>query len=296
MENGKSAIAEDLTNGIGFGSSEFHTFRCHKDEVLTKYLFKLLNQNSIRKAAEEAMTGASGHRRVPAIFYEELMIPIPPIPVQQQIIDECAKVDEEYNTTRMSIEDYRKKIEDLFNDLEVIASEGGYKISLANSDKFIVSIGQRVLNKELVENGSVPVYSANVFEPFGYVDELLITDFSLDSVLWGIDGDWLVNFMPKDNQFYPTDHCGVLRCKTDEVNPRYLTHILESEGKKIGFSRNYRASIDRIKGITFNVPDITKQNEVVAKVEELEAKIADAEKQLEALQGKTTEIVKSYLS
>ena len=173
---------------------------------------------------------------------------------------------------------------------------GGYKISLANSDKFIVSIGQRVLNKELVENGSVPVYSANVFEPFGYVDELLITDFSLDSVLWGIDGDWLVNFMPKDNQFYPTDHCGVLRCKTDEVNPRYLTHILESEGKKIGFSRNYRASIDRIKGITFNVPDITKQNEVVAKVEELEAKIAQAEKKLEGLKGKTAEIVKSYLS
>ena len=104
MENGKCAIAEDLTNGIGFGSSEFHTFRCHKDEVLTKYLFKLLNQNSIRKAAEEAMTGASGHRRVPAIFYEELMIPIPPLPVQQQIIDECSKIDEEYDTTRMSIE------------------------------------------------------------------------------------------------------------------------------------------------------------------------------------------------
>lgn len=125
MENGKCAIAEDLTNGIGFGSSEFHTFRCHKDEVLTKYLFKLLNQNSIRKAAEEAMTGASGHRRVPAIFYEELMIPIPPLPVQQQIIDECSKIDEEYDTTRMSIENYRKKIEDLFNNLEIIANEGG---------------------------------------------------------------------------------------------------------------------------------------------------------------------------
>ena len=141
----------------------------------------------------------------------------------------------------------------------------------------------------------MPVYSANVLEPFGYVDELLITDFSLDSVLWGIDGDWLVNFMPKGNQFYPTDHCGVLRCKTGEVNPKYLAHILEIEGKKRGFSRNYRASINRIKGITFNVPDITKQNEVVAKVEEVEAKIADAEKQLESLKGKITEILNKYL-
>ena len=173
--------------------------------------------------------------------------------------------------------------------------KGGVKLSLANAEKFDVSIGQRVLNKELAVNGSVPVYSANIFEPFGYVDELLITDFSLDSVLWGIDGDWLVSFMPKDNQFYPTDHCGVLRCKTNEVNPRYLAHVLKSEGKKIGFSRNYRASIDRIKGITFNVPNITKQNEIVAKVVEIEAEIATKEKQLEALQGKTTEILNKYL-
>ena len=140
----------------------------------------------------------------------------------------------------------------------------------------------------------MPVYSANVLEPFGYVDELLITDFSIDSVLWGIDGDWLVNFMPKNNQFYPTDHCGVLRCKTEEVNPRYLAHVLEIEGKKMGFSRTYRASIDRIQSISFYVPDIAIQNEVVAKVQDIEKKIAEAKQQLEKLQGKTTVVLNQY--
>lgn len=123
MENGKCAIAEGLTNGIGFGSSEFHTFRCHEDELLTKYLFHLLNQSMIRKAAEDAMTGASGHRRVPATFYEELLIPVPPIPVQMQIIDACAEIEKEFNTTRMSIEAYRQKIEKLFAELDV--ADGG---------------------------------------------------------------------------------------------------------------------------------------------------------------------------
>lgn len=125
MENGKCAIAEGLTNGIGFGSSEFHTFRCHASEILTKFLFLLLNQTTVRKAAEDAMTGASGHRRVPAAFYEEMLIPVPPIPVQQQVIDECAKIDEEYNATRMSIETYRRKIADLFAELDVVMSTGG---------------------------------------------------------------------------------------------------------------------------------------------------------------------------
>lgn len=268
--------------------------RVNNPNVLSKYLYLVLNDYYQRKKTFGYQNGMGGLKNLDMDRYMNIPIPIPPTTIQQQIIDEYAKIDEEYNTTRMNIEDYRKKIESLFNSLEVIDTEG-VRLSLANGDKFIVSIGQRVLNKELVENGSVPVYSANVFEPFGYVDELLITDFSLDSVLWGIDGDWLVNFIPKDNPFYPTDHCGVLRCKTDEVNPRYLAHVLKNEGKKMGFSRNYRASIERVKGITFHVPDISKQNEVVARVEELEAKIADAEKQLKTLQGKTAEILNKYL-
>ena len=56
---------------------------------------------------------------------EEVKIPIPPKPVQQQIIDECAKVDKEYETTRMSIETYRQKIEDLFSELDVANRGGG---------------------------------------------------------------------------------------------------------------------------------------------------------------------------
>ena len=168
-------------------------------------------------------------------------------------------------------------------------------MSLANPDKFSVSIGKRVLNSQLIANGTIPVYSANVKEPFGYIDELLITDFSVPSVLWGIDGDWMTNYMAADTKFYPTDHCGVLRCKTPEVNPRYLVHVLEVEGKKRGFSRSYRASIDRIQGLTFTVPNIDIQDEAIAKVEAIEEQIAIAEAKLESLKGMTAEILKRYL-
>ena len=151
------------------------------------------------------------------------------------------------------------------------------------------------MDKELVANASIPVFSANVVEPFGYIDKLLITDFSVPSVLWGIDGDWMTSYMPENKEFYPTDHCGVLRCKTEEVNPRYLVHILEGEGRKIGFSRSYRASIDRVQGISFYVPEIAKQNEVVAKVQELEKQISEANSKLKALNEKTVEILRKYL-
>ena len=145
-------------------------------------------------------------------------------------------------------------------------------------------------------DGTIPVFSANVFEPFGYIDKLLIKDFSMDSVLWGIDGDWMVNFYPKDNQFYPTDHCGVLRVLTDKVHPRYMARILENEGKKMNFSRSYRASIDRVEGISFNVPDYDIQKKAMEQVIELESKISELEKTLSTLDGKKSEILKNFLN
>lgn len=147
----------------------------------------------------------------------------------------------------------------------------------------------------MIADGSVPVYSANVIKPFGYIDELLITDFSVPSVLWGIDGDWMTNYMPENIEFYPTDHCGVLRCKTSEVNPRYMAHLLDVEGAKMGFSRAYRASIDRVQGITFSVPARSVQDKTIEKIMEIEKHIREAEKKLEALNGKTAEIVRSNL-
>ncbi len=84
MENGKCALATGLTNNLGMGSSEFHVIRV--DELTSnKFIFFFLNRNTIRNEAEKRMTGASGHRRVPITFYEDLEIPLPPLAEQQTI-------------------------------------------------------------------------------------------------------------------------------------------------------------------------------------------------------------------
>ena len=93
MENGKCAIARGLTNSIGFGSTEFHVFRCRNEKILTEYLFAFLNREDIRQVAQSHMTGASGHRRVPESFYSKLLIPLPPLDVQKQIVDEFNALD-----------------------------------------------------------------------------------------------------------------------------------------------------------------------------------------------------------
>lgn len=63
----------------------------------------------------------------------------------------------------------------------------------------------------------------------------------------------------------------------------------------MGFSRSYRASIDRIKGITFTITDRSVQDEVISKVSEFEMKILEAEKALKALNGRIENILDKYL-
>lgn len=158
-----------------------------------------------------------------------------------------------------------------------------------------MSIGRRVLNSEVSDNYNIPVYSANVFEPFGMIDKLLIQDFSMPSILWGIDGDWMVNTIEANQPFYPTDHCGVLRIKSDDILPKYMAWLLEKEGKRVGFSRTYRASIDRIESLTVQVAPIEEQRKAIEKVEAYEVAIAEAKTVMAGCADRKKAVLERYL-
>ena len=291
MENGKCAIAKGLTNDIALGSSEFHVFRCSK-EIYNSYLFAFLNRSIIREIAKKNMTGSSGHRRVPEVFYKEMQIPLPPLDIQQKIIDECEAVDSEYEEAQTCINKSTEKISELFEQAQQNATIT-YKLS--DSNLFSLSIGRRILATEVSDSFNIPVYSANVFEPFGFIDKLLIEDFSKPSVLWGIDGDWMVTTIQENIQFYPTDHCGVLRVNTNEIETKYLAWVLNQKGIEIGFKRSYRASIDRVASLTVNLPPLAEQQKIVEQITALEKQIAAAKKIIANVPAKKQAILNKWL-
>ena len=160
---------------------------------------------------------------------------------------------------------------------------------LSDKNTFELSIGNRVLSDEVVENGSIPIYSANVFEEFGKIDKQNITDFSVPSILWGIDGDWMVNIIPANKPFYPTDHCGVLRIKTDDIIPKYMALALQVEGEFERFSRSNRASTQRISNLVIQIPSVADQQKVIDEIEAIDKKITDEQ----AIISEQSEKVKS---
>lgn len=114
MEHGKCAIATDLYNGIGFGSTEFNVFRIRDPRFLTEFVFCYLNRDSIRKIATDNMVGTSGRQRVPTAFYEKLPIPILPIEFQLEIQN---LVKDSHKALEESKELYKKAEETLYLEL-----------------------------------------------------------------------------------------------------------------------------------------------------------------------------------
>ncbi|MBR2345526.1 MAG: N-6 DNA methylase [Lentisphaeria bacterium] len=166
-------------------------------------------------------------------------------------------------------------------------------VKLGDNELFQISIGQRVLNSELIENGALPVYSANVKEPFGYINKELLKDFSMPSILWGIDGDWMTNYIAAEIPFYPTDHCGVIRVVSTKVLPYYVALILGIVGKRYAFSRHNRASTERIKSVSIPLPPVDIQQQIVSDCEKVDAECASASKLIAVLDTKIANIYDS---
>ncbi|WP_322896279.1 MULTISPECIES: restriction endonuclease subunit S [unclassified Yoonia] len=85
MENGKSAVARDLTNGTGMGSTEFHVLRAN-GAIKPEYLWHFIRQKTFRNDAQAVMSGAVGQQRVPADWLKRYQIPIAPLAEQGRIV------------------------------------------------------------------------------------------------------------------------------------------------------------------------------------------------------------------
>ena len=91
----------------------------NKSIITDEYLFALFNGKMIDLENVDN-NKAFGKSLNSDYLKNEIMIPLPPIDIQKLIVSECEKVDEEYHNTRMTIEDFMRKIAEVFAKYEVV--------------------------------------------------------------------------------------------------------------------------------------------------------------------------------
>ena len=67
MQNGKSAIAQNLIDGLGFGSTEFHVLR-QGNNITKEWIYYYVRTTEFRKRAKDHFEGSAGQQRVSKHF------------------------------------------------------------------------------------------------------------------------------------------------------------------------------------------------------------------------------------
>lgn len=116
MENGKGAIASDLTNRIGFGSTEFHILR-PKNEDDRDYLFYLTKMRGLRKKAEQLMTGSAGQKRVPVDFFDFYKVRFPDASKRKLISQQMKSLDEKIMNIKKNIDGTKSIQQQIINQI-----------------------------------------------------------------------------------------------------------------------------------------------------------------------------------
>ena len=115
MENGKGAIAQELTNGIGVGSTEFHVLRPVEGKSNSYWLLALTRMPIFRERASKNMSGTGGQKRVGAPFLDNFMVGLPPIEEQNRFERIYKQADKSKFELRKSIKTIDIVIKSLIN-------------------------------------------------------------------------------------------------------------------------------------------------------------------------------------
>ena len=116
FENGKGALVYGLTNGVGFGSTEFHVLRA-KENTSPEFIYYLTRTKELRVKGENNMQGSAGHRRVTADYFNAYKVLTPPLPEQRKIAKILSTWDKAINTTERLIDNSKQQKKALMQQL-----------------------------------------------------------------------------------------------------------------------------------------------------------------------------------
>lgn len=303
MENGKSAIAEGLINGIGYGSTEFYVLRT-SGLLMNRLLYQLVRSYTFRAEAKQHMTGAVGQQRVPKKFIEDYPIPLPPLAEQQRIINRIeslfAKLDQAKELAQTALDSFETRkaailhkaftgaLTAKWREEQGVGLDGWRDISI--KDIFNVFSGKGFKEKEYSVEGvkllriSNVTYNKLTWEdtkclPEDYVQiekELVLNPGDIVMALnRPITNNKLkVSLVDTEGPYILYQRVGCLRLKIESNAKYYLYYMLSDEFKRnieLGLQGSDQPYINLppLKNIRCPVCSISEQQEIVRILDKL---------------------------
>ena len=110
---GKTSIADEyFTKNECYYSNFIQRLRCYENKYFPKYAWFILNSTIARKQFAYLQNSTSGLGNINSGIINQIKVPLPPLPDQQQIADflddKVSQIDSVISKTRETIEEYKK--------------------------------------------------------------------------------------------------------------------------------------------------------------------------------------------
>lgn len=117
FENGKAGIARNLTNGIGFGSTEYIVIRANTDVVYPEWIYYHINSTDFLEEGKNYMTGTAGQQRIDINYVKQYSIPVPTLEIQKEVLDKIKREQELVKPAKDMVAVFTQKINERIKDI-----------------------------------------------------------------------------------------------------------------------------------------------------------------------------------
>ena len=253
------------------------------DKILQRYLFHFLDNNQSLLTGHKGMSfdSISTSDELP-----EIKIPLPPLDVQRQIANACETVDHEIDQARQTTTTAEQKIKE---KVQAVVNAG---YGMKNIDKVLTLEYGKSLPENKRIRGDFPVYGSNGI--IGSHNDFFLTAPCLIVGRKGSAGEinWSdQNCTPIDTTFY----VNLLDETTTDL--RFTYHILKSLNLPSLKAGSGPGGINRNNVYSLRIPHppLNVQKLLVAEIEQLEAKITQAQTVTDNATTQKNAILTNYL-
>jgi len=300
FENGKSAIARNLINGIGFGSSEFYILR-PKEEIIPEWIYYVISSNEFLEQGKNNMSGAVGLKRVTQDFVNSYQISLPPLPEQIRIVNKLDELFERIDKSIVLLKENIKHtealmasvLEDAFKKLVSISKvykikefadiKGGKRLPKGKSLLDTKTEYPYIRVTDFNDNGSVDLESIKYMEKNvqEQIKRYIITSKDIYISIAGTIGK--TGIIPDElNNANLTENAARLVFRTNfQINNRFIYYFTLSDNFKdqIGLATKTVAqpklALTRLAEVELPIPTVEIQNKEVLIFDELSKKFQE---------------------
>lgn len=259
-----SAVTTHFEGAIYLNSFSFGV-RFHKEiELMPEFSKHLFREIGMRKQLKKTASGVTRFN-VSKKRFKHILIPIPPLHVQQEIVRILDKFTELETELELRKQQYEHCRDQLLSPDKGLAET---KVEWKKLGEVAELRRGRVISKGyLNENaGLYPVYSSQT-ENMGEIGRIRTFDFDQESITWTTDGAKAGTVFHRKGRFSITNVCGLIKIRDIQViSYRYLYYWLSIEAKKHVYSGmgNPKLMSNQVERIPIPIPPLHVQQRIVS--------------------------------